>query len=54
MAKQFNINNLRNLPIIKRNEPQAKYIGLRPKQVCKIMKKNVTSGETIEFRLCAN
>lgn len=54
MAKQFNINNLRNLPIIKRNEPQAKYIGLRPKQVCKIMKNNVTSGETIEFRLCAN
>jgi len=54
MAKQYNITNLRNLPLIKRSEPQAKYIGLKPKQVCKILKKNKTSGETPEFRICTN
>lgn len=54
MAKKYNITNLRNLPLIKRSEPQAKYIGLKPKQVCKILKKNKTSGETTEFRICTN
>jgi DNA-directed RNA polymerase subunit H (RpoH/RPB5) len=54
VAKKNNITNLRNFPLIKRNDPQAKYIGLKPKQVCGIMKKNKTSGESEEYRICVN
>ena len=46
--------NLKNLPIIKRDDPQAKYIGLRPKQVCEILFNNVTSGVTKKYRYCVS
>jgi len=45
---------IKNIPTIKRDDPQAKYIGLRPKQVCEIIVNNVTSGTTIKYRLCVN
>ena len=45
---------LKNLPIIKRDDPQAKYIGLRPKQVCEILFNNVTSGIIKKYRYCVN
>ena len=45
---------LKNLKIIKRDDPQAKYIGLRPKQVCEITSENITSGTTVHYRVCAN
>jgi DNA-directed RNA polymerase subunit H (RpoH/RPB5) len=54
VVKQYNITNLRNLPLIKRSEAQAKYIGLRPKQVCKIIQKNKTSGVSYAYRICTN
>lgn len=44
--------NIKNLPTIKRYDPQAKYIGLRPKQVCEILVNNITSGITIKYRMC--
>ena len=50
---KFNIT-LKNIPTIKRDDPQAKYIGLRPKQVCEITAENVTSGTTTRYRVCAN
>lgn len=54
VAKRNNITVLRNFPLIKRSDPQAKYIGLKPKQVCEIWKKNKTSGESKEYRICVN
>ena len=54
VAKRNNITVLRNFPLIKRSDPQAKYIGLKPKQVCEILKKNKTSGESKEYRICVN
>jgi DNA-directed RNA polymerase subunit H (RpoH/RPB5) len=45
---------IKNLPTIKRDDPQAKYIGLRPKQVCEITACNPTSGITIKYRYCIN
>ena len=45
---------LKNLPTIKRDDPQAKYIGLKPKQVCEISMNNVTSGITKKYRYCVN
>jgi DNA-directed RNA polymerase subunit H (RpoH/RPB5) len=43
---------LKNLPSIKRDDSQAKYIGLKPRQVCEISFSNVTSGITKKYRLC--
>ena len=44
--------NTHNLPTIKRDDPQAKYLGLKPKQVCELLVDNVTSGITKKYRLC--
>lgn len=53
LLAQYNCT-IKNLPTIKRDDPQAKYIGLRPKQVCEILVNNVTSGITKKYRLCVN
>ena len=41
-----------NIPTIKRDDAQAKYIGLRPKQICKIIAENVSAGITEKYRYC--
>ena len=43
-----------NIPTIKRDDAQAKYIGLRPKQICEIKVENVSSGVTTRYRHCVN
>ena len=43
-----------NIPTIKRDDAQSKYIGLKPKQICKIEFENVTSGTTEKYRYCVN
>jgi len=48
---KFNCN-VKNIPTIKKDDAQAKYIGLRPKQICEIKADNITSGYTIKYRLC--
>ena len=53
LLKKFNCSG-KNLPTIKRDDPQAKYIGLRLKQICEITRENVTSGTTIHYRLCVS
>jgi DNA-directed RNA polymerase subunit H (RpoH/RPB5) len=53
LLEEYNCT-VKNLPTIKRDDPQAKYIGLRPKQVCEIMYNNVTSGITKKYRYCVN
>ena len=53
MLKKFNCT-IKNLPTIKRDDAQAKYIGLRLKQICEITRENVTSGTTIHYRLCVS
>jgi DNA-directed RNA polymerase subunit H (RpoH/RPB5) len=45
---------LKNLPTIKRDDAQAKYIGLKPRQVCEIFFNNITSGITKKYRYCIN
>lgn len=46
--------NIKNLPTIKRDDAQAKYIGLKPRQVCEIIVNNITSGVAKKYRLCVN
>ena len=52
-----NINSINNcntkqLPTIKRDDPMAKYIGLRLNQVCEITRNNITTGSSILYRIC--
>lgn len=52
MMAKYSITDKNNLPTIKVEDPQAKYIGLRPHQVCKIDATNQTSGSSIKYRCC--
>ena len=45
---------VKNLPTIKRDDPQSKYIGLRLKKICEIIRENITSGITVHYRVCVN
>lgn len=51
LLETYNIS-LKHLPEILREDPQAKYIGLRPKQVVKIDSYNSTTGVAIYYRIC--
>lgn len=51
LLETYNIS-LKHLPEILREDPQAKYIGLRPKQVVKIYSYNSTTGIGIYYRIC--
>lgn len=42
----------KNLLTIKRDDAQAKYIGLRPRQICEIQVENFSSGITNRYRRC--
>lgn len=43
---------LEDLPKIKREDPMAKYIGMRPKQVTRIESINATTGIGTSYRVC--
>jgi len=52
MRKKYNISNDRELPEISRFDAVAKAIGMRPKQVCEILRPSKTSVVTKFYRLC--
>lgn len=53
VEKVYNITNKSNqLPSIKRDDPVAKYIGLRPGHVCKIIRPSESCGVYINYRYC--
>jgi len=51
-AKNIKNCNVKQLPTIKRDDPMAKYIGLRLNQVCEITRNNITTGSSILYRIC--
>ena len=51
LLKHFNIDETK-LPCISRFDPVAKFIGLRPGDVCKIKRSSYTSGDIYYYRLC--
>jgi len=53
MRKRYNITNLSELPEISRYDPVAQAIGLRPGDVCKIIRPSKTSITTNYYRLCS-
>lgn len=42
-----------HLPIILSSDPVARFIGLQPKQLCKITRYSKSNGKTISFKICA-
>lgn len=53
MKKRYNITNLSELPEISRYDPVAQAIGMRPGDVCKIIRPSKTSITTNYYRLCS-
>ena len=47
-----NFDKLNLLPEISRFDPQALAVCLRPKQVCKLIRKSVTAVDTTYYRVC--
>lgn len=51
IMKRFNLSNIRQLPLIDRNDPVCRYYNFRPGEICKITRKNKISGISIIYRL---
>lgn len=54
VLQRYNISDKSKLLIIVREDPIAKYIGLKPGQICKIEGKSYSSMNTVKHRLCVN
>lgn len=52
MMTKYNVKNVQLLPEISRFDPVARAIGLRPNQVCKIIRYSEPSIKTEYYRLC--
>ena len=52
IKKKFNITNNSELPTISRFDPMAKSIGLKPQQICKIIRPSKTTINSIYYRIC--
>ena len=54
VKEQYNINNLENLPTIRREDPQAKFVGAKPGDVIKITRPSISNILSIMYRHCVN
>lgn len=52
VMNKYNITNKNNFPDISRFDPVARVIGLRPGQVCKIIRPSKTAIESLYYRIC--
>lgn len=52
VIKKYKITSKNQLPIIKKDDPIARYIGLQTDQVCKITRRSESVGTYIGFRIC--
>ena len=48
----YKITSKSQLPAIKRSDPVAKYIGIRPEQVCRITRSSESTGIYTSYRIC--
>jgi len=51
---KYNVKNKLLLPHILREDPVAKYIGIKPGQICKILAISFSSMNTTRYRVCIN
>lgn len=47
---QYKTNSLDSFPIIKRNDPIVKYYGMKPGDLCKIIRSSPTAGISVVYR----
>ena len=52
LKKRYNITNTSDLPEISRYDPVAQAIGMRPGQVCKIIRPSKTAITSEYYRVC--
>jgi DNA-directed RNA polymerase subunit H (RpoH/RPB5) len=52
IQKKYNIKNLLDLPEISRFDPVAQVIGIRPGQVCEIIRPSKTAIQSYYYRVC--
>ena len=52
ILNDYNLDTKRKLPYITKHDPVAKYIGMKPGNICKIIRPSETSGEYISYRYC--
>ena len=52
ILQNYNLESKRKLPYIIKYDPVAKYIGMKPGNVCKIIRASETAGEYISYRYC--
>jgi len=51
---KYNIKDNSNFPTIRREDPQAKFIGLKPGEICHILKPSLTNIYSDYYRMCVN
>lgn len=51
LLKKYNTED-KNLPRISRDDPMAKYLGMMPGEVVKILRSSPTSGSALYYRIC--
>jgi len=52
VMSEFSLRAKSELPIISHRDPPAMFIGLRPREICKITRFNETSGKYVVYRYC--
>lgn len=52
VIRVFRLKSKTELPIISHHDPPAMFIGLRPREICKITRYNETSGKFTVYRYC--
>jgi DNA-directed RNA polymerase I, II, and III subunit RPABC1 len=52
IKESYHLESLEQLPQIMDTDPVAKFIGLRPGDVCKITRPSLSSGKHIAYRHC--
>ena len=52
MFRESNIKSIKNVPTIRREDPVAKFIGMKPNDICKIEIFTPNSGKYTKYRRC--
>ena len=54
IMQRFNIASVDQFPCISHRDPVARFIGLQPDDLCKISRRNKTSGDFEFYRRCVH
>jgi DNA-directed RNA polymerase subunit H (RpoH/RPB5) len=52
LKEKFKIRGFSQLPHILKTDPMARYLGLKPHDIVKIIRPSVTAGEYVSYRCC--